>query len=93
MFKKCDINKNEVSMCIGRIVVVPALKERITKKDALRYLNRKFILARSKDVDKTSASENTLSETKQGLLRKEKRIRNFITQDKRGHMIDQIAGG
>ena len=26
MFKKCDINKNEVSMCIRRIAMVHALK-------------------------------------------------------------------
>ena len=92
MLKKCDINRNEVSMCIGRIAAVPALKAGITKEDALRCLSRKFILAKSKDVDKTSASENTRRETKQGLIRKEKRTRNLITQDRRGHAIDQIAG-
>ena len=70
---------NEVSMCIGRIATVPALKAGITKEDALRCLSRKFILARSKDVDKTNASENMWRETKQGLIRKEKRMRNLIT--------------
>ena len=79
-------------MCIGRIATVPALKAGITKEDALRCLNKKFIFARSKDVDKTSAFENTRRETKQGLIRKEKRMRNLITQDRRGHAIDQIAG-
>ena len=43
-------------------------------------------------MDKTSASENTQRETKKGLIRKEKRMRNLITQDIRGHAIDQIAG-
>ena len=93
MFKKCDISRNKVSMCIGRIATIPALKAGITKEDALCCLSRKFILARSKDMDKTNASENTRRETKQGLIRKEKRIRNLITQDRRGHVIDQIAGG
>ena len=93
MVKKCDISRNEVSMCIGRIATVPALKAGITKEDALRCLSKKFILARSKYVDKTSASENTRRETKQGLIMKEKRMRNLITQNRRGHAIDQIAGG
>ena len=93
MLKKCHINRNEVSMCIGRIVAVLALKAGITKEDAFRCLSRKFILARSKNVDKTSASENMRRETIQWLIRKEKRMRNLITQDRRGHAIDQIAGG
>ena len=93
MFKKCDINKNEVSMCIGRIATVPTLKVGITKEDALRCLSRKFILVRSKDVNKTRASENRRREKKQGLIRTDKRMRNLITQEKRGHTIDQIAGG
>ena len=67
MFKKCDINRNEVSMCIGRIETVPSLKARITKENAFRDLSRKFILARSKYRDKTSASENTQRETKKGV--------------------------
>ena len=92
MLKKCDISRNEVAMCIWRIATVLALKMGITKEDTLRCLRRKFILARSKYVDKTSASENKRRETKQGLIRKEKRMRNLITQDKRGHAIDQIAG-
>ena len=50
--------------------MVPALKARIAKEDALRCLSRKFILVRSKDVDKTSASKNTQRVTKQGLIRK-----------------------
>ena len=73
--------------------MVPALKARITKEDALRDLSRKFILARSKYVDKTSASKNTRRETKKGLIRRDKRMRNLITQDRRGHAIDRIAGG
>ena len=93
MLKKGDISRNKVSMCIGRIAAVPALKAGITKEDALRCLSRKFILARSKDVDKTSASENTRRETEHGLIRKEKRMRNLITQVRRGHAIEQIAGG
>ena len=91
MFKKCDINGNEVLMCSGRIATVTALKVGITKGDALRGLSRKFILARSKYVDKTSASENKWRETKKGLVRKEKIMRNLITQDRREHAIDQIA--
>ena len=73
--------------------MVPTLKARIIKEDALRCLSRKFILAESKYVDKTSASKNTRRETKQGLVRKEKIMRNLITQDRRGHANDQIAGG
>ena len=80
-------------MCIERIAAVPALKAGIIKEDALRCLSRKFILAKSKDVDKTSTVENMWRETKQGLIRKEKRIKNLITQDRRGHTIDQIVGG
>ena len=93
MFKKGDISENEVSMCIGRVATITTLKAGITKEDALRGLSRKFILARSEYVDKTSASENTQKKTKKGLIRKEKRMRNLITQYKRGHAIDQIAGG
>ena len=93
MLKKCDINRNEVSMCIERVAMVTALKEGITKEDALCSLNRNFILAKSEYVDETSASENTLRETKKRLMRKENRIRNLITQYKRGHAIDQIVGG
>ena len=93
MLKKGDIYGNEVSMCIGRTATVTALKVGITKEDALHGLSKKFILVRSKYADKTSASEITRRETKMGLIRKEKRMRNLITQDKRGHAIDQIAGG
>ena len=92
MFKKGDISRNEVSMCIERIATVPALKTGITKEDALRGVSKKFILARSKYVDKTSASENTRKETNKGLIWKANKMRNFITQDRRGHAIDQIAG-
>ena len=70
MFKKGDINENEVSICIGRITMVTALKAGITNEVALRGLSRKFILARGKYVDKTSASENTRRETKKGRLGK-----------------------
>ena len=77
--KKCDIIGNEVSMCIGRVATVTTLKEGITKEDALRDLSRKFILAWSEYVDKTSAAENTRREKKKGLIRKGKRMRNLIT--------------
>ena len=80
-------------MCIERVATVITLKEGITKEDALRSLSKKFILTRSEYVDKTSASENMGRETKKGLIRKEKRMRNLITQYRRGHAIDQIAGG
>ena len=93
MFKKCDINGNEVLMCIEGVTTVTTLKAGITKVDALRSLCRKFTLARSEYVNKTSASENTRRETKKGLSRKDKRMRNLITQYKRGCAIDQIAGG
>ena len=92
MFKKGDISRNEVSMCIRRIAKVPTLKAGITKENALRGLSRKFILAKSKYVDKTSASENTQRETNKGLIRKDNRMRNLITHNRRGHTIDQIAG-
>ena len=51
MLKKRDISGNKVSMCIGRIATVTALKAEIIKEDALRGLCRKFILARSKYVN------------------------------------------
>ena len=79
MFKKCDICENKVSMCIERVAMVATLKAGITKEDALHDLSRKFILVRSEYVDKTSASENKRRETKKGLIRKEKRMRNLIT--------------
>ena len=93
MFKKCGIGGNEVSMCIGRVATVTALKAGIAKEDALRDLSRKLILARSAYVDKTSAAKNTRRETKKGLIRKEKRMRDLITQYRRRHAIDQIASG
>ena len=57
--------------------MVTLLKAGITNEDALRGLSRKFILARGKYVDKTSASENKRRETKKGLIRKEKRMKNL----------------
>ena len=45
MFKKCDISRNEVSMCIERVAMVTVFKARIDKEDALRCLSRKFISA------------------------------------------------
>ena len=83
MFKKGDISRNEVSMCIGRVATVTALKAGIAKEDAFRSLSRKFILARSEYVDKTSAAENIRRETKKGLIKKEKRMRDLITRYKR----------
>ena len=63
MFKKCDISGNEVSICIGRVATVTTLKTGIAKEDALHGLSKKFILAKSEHVDKTSAAENTRRET------------------------------
>ena len=93
MFKKGDINGNKVSMCIRRVATVTMLKAGIAKEDALHGLSRKLVLARSEYVDKPSAAENMRRETKKGLIRKEKRMRNPITQYGRRHVIDQIAGG
>ena len=93
MFKKGDISRNEVSMCIGRVATVTTFKARIAKEDALRGLSRKFILANHEYVDKTSVAENTRRETEKGLIRKEKRMRDLITQYGRRHVIDQIADG
>ena len=87
MFKKGNISRNEVLMCLGRVATVTALKAGITKEDALHSLSRKFILARSEYVGKTSASKNTRRETKKGLIRREKRMRNLITQYRRGHAL------
>ena len=67
MFKKGDISGNEVSMCIRRVATVIALKAVIAKEDALRDLSKKFIVARSEYVDKTSAVENTRRETEKGV--------------------------
>ena len=80
-------------MCIKRVASKISLKAGITKEDALRGLSGKFILARSETVDKTSAPENTQREIKKRLIRKKKRMRNLITQYRRGHAIDQIADG
>ena len=91
MFKKGDISENEVSMCIGIVATVTALRAGIAKEDALRDLSRKFILTRSEYVDKISAAANTRRETYKGLIRKEKRMRDLITQYKRRHAIDQIS--
>ena len=79
MFKKGDISGNEVSMCIRRVATVTVLKAVIAKEDALRDLSKKFIVASSEYVDKTSAVENTQRETEKGLIRKEKRTRDLIT--------------
>ena len=73
--------------------MVTTLKAGIAKEDALHYLSRNFILARSEYVDKTSATKNTRRETERGLIRKEKIMRDLITQYKRRHVIDQIASG
>ena len=59
--------------------MVTALQAGIAKEDALRSLSRKFVLAKSEYVDKTSAIKNTQRETKKGLIRKENRMRNLIT--------------
>ena len=64
MFKKGDISGNEVSMCIGRVATIIALKAGIAKEDALSGLSRKFILTKSEYVDKTSVVEDTRRETK-----------------------------
>ena len=79
MFKKDDISGYEVLMGIGRVATVIALKAGIAKEDALRGLSRNFILARSEDVDKTSAIEDTWREAKKVLIRKDKRMRDLIT--------------
>ena len=89
MFKKGDVNGYEVSMCIRRVASITSLKAGMTKEDSLYG---KLIVVRSEYVDKTSVFENTQRETKKGLIRKEKRMRNLITQYRRGHAIDQIAG-
>ena len=91
MFKKYDSRGNEVSMCIKRVASITSLKAGITKEDALRGLSGKFILAKSENVDKTSAPKNPQRETEKRLIWKEKRMRNLITQYRRGHAIDQIV--
>ena len=80
-------------MCIRRVASITALKEGITKEDALRGLSEKFILDRSEFVDKTSAPENMRRETEKWLIGKEKRMRNLVTQYRRRHAIYQIASG
>ena len=92
MFRKGDISGNEVSMCIRRVASITSLKVGITKEDALRGPSKKFLLAKSEYMDKTSATENMRRETKKRLIKKEKRMRNLITRYRRGHTIDQIAG-
>ena len=63
----------------------------ITKEYVFSGLSGKFILARSEYVNKTSAPKNMRSVTEKRLIRKEKRMRNLITQYRRRHAIDQIA--
>ena len=75
MLKKGDISRNEVSICIGRVTTVTALRARITNEDALHGLSRKFISARSEYIDKTSAAENRRRETEKGLIRKKENER------------------
>ena len=87
MFKKYDSRGNEVSMCIKRVASITSLKAGITKED----VSGKFILAKSENVDKTSAPKNPQRETEKRLIWKEKRMRNLITQYRRGHAIDQIV--
>ena len=88
MFKKDDINGNEVSMCLRKVATITVLKAGIAKEDAPRGLSRKFILAKSEFVDKTSGAKNMWRETEKGLIRKEKRMRDLIIQHKRRHAID-----
>ena len=68
VFKKGGISGNEVSMCIGRVATVIALKAGLAKEDGLRDLSRKFILSRSEYVDKTSTDKNTRREIEKGLI-------------------------
>ena len=56
-------------MCIGSVATVTTLKARIAKEDALCDLWKKFILATSEYVDKTSATEDTRREIEKGLIR------------------------
>ena len=93
MFKKCDISGNEVSMCIRRGGSITSLKEGITKEDTLCGHSEKFILANSEYVDKKGAPKHMRREIENRLIRKEKRMRNLIIQNRRGHAIDQIASG
>ena len=66
-------------MCIRRVASITSLKAGITKENALRGLSGKFLLAKSENVDKTSALENTRRVIKKRLIRKDKRMRNLIT--------------
>ena len=66
MLKKCDINGNEVSMCNKRVASITS--SRITKKDTLCGLSRKFIMAMVEYVNKTSAFENIRREAEKGLI-------------------------
>ena len=66
-------------MCIRRVASITSLKAGITKEDALCGLSGKFILAKSENVDKTSALKNTRRVIKKRLIRKDKRMRNLIT--------------
>ena len=46
MFRKGDISRNEVSMCIRRVASITSLKVGITKEDALCSPSKKFLLAK-----------------------------------------------
>ena len=36
VLKKCDIGRDKVLMCIGRVATITSLKPRITEEDTLR---------------------------------------------------------
>ena len=44
-------------------------------------------------VEKIEECSKNVTSAEKGLIKKEKRMSNLITQYRRGHAIDQIAGG
>ena len=59
VLKKCDIDRDKVSMCIKRVATITSLKSGITEEDTLRGFGSKLVLSRSKNMDKTNTTKDT----------------------------------
>ena len=69
ILKKGDINRDKVAISIGRITTITPLKARITQEDTLRGFGREFVLPRSKNINKTNTTKDTMMEVKERLSR------------------------
>ena len=69
IFKEGDINRDKVTISIGRITMITPLKARITQEDALRGFDREFVLPKSENMNKTNTTKDTRREIKERLSR------------------------